>query len=50
MGVTDGGQQVGAEQMTLDHEKKDQKPEKVDRFDPLDHADSFIFPEFPVHS
>jgi hypothetical protein len=46
---TDGWQQVGPEQMSLDHEKKDQKPEKIDGFDPLDQADGFVFPVVPVH-
>jgi len=49
MSLADRGQQVSPEQMSLDHEKKDQKPEKIDSFDPLDQSGSFIFPAFPIH-
>ena len=49
MSLADRGQQVSPEQMSLDHKKKYQKPEKIDSFDPLNKADGFTFPVAPVH-
>jgi hypothetical protein len=47
--LADRRQQVGAEQVPLDHEKKHEKPEQVHGLHPADRAGAFGFPIAPFH-